>query len=109
KAIEAVEMTELSNEERAVWMEVSEDLSANASKIARSKDVAKQREAFALLSKSLYGLANVFKNDVPVYHQHCPMYNRGKGASWLSKEAAVKNPYYGARMLTCGSTVETIK
>ena len=37
------------------------------------------------------------------------MANGGKGANWLSKENAVKNPYYGSQMLTCGSTVETIK
>jgi hypothetical protein len=30
-------------------------------------------------------------------------------ANWLSKENAVKNPYYGSQMLTCGKTVETIK
>jgi hypothetical protein len=37
------------------------------------------------------------------------MANDGKGADWLSKENAVKNPYYGSMMLTCGKTVETIK
>ena len=31
--------------------------------------------------------------------------NNGKGANWLSKENAVKNPYYGSKMLTCGKTV----
>jgi len=36
------------------------------------------------------------------------MYNNGKGANWLSKEEAVKNPYYGSQMLTCGSVQETI-
>ncbi|HWL00709.1 MAG TPA: DUF3347 domain-containing protein [Parapedobacter sp.] len=109
EAIKAVEMTKLSNEEHAVWMEVLEDLLANAAEIARSKDVAKQREAFVLLSKNVYGLATVSKSDVPVYHQHCPMYNNGTGANWLSKEEGVKNPYYGSQMLTCGSTIETIK
>jgi hypothetical protein len=37
------------------------------------------------------------------------MYNDGKGANWLSKESAIKNPYYGSQMLSCGKTVETIK
>jgi hypothetical protein len=37
------------------------------------------------------------------------MANYGKGANWLSKENAVKNPYYGSQMLTCGKVVETIK
>ena len=109
KAIKAVEMTKLSNEEHTVWMKVMKELTANAEKIAASKDVAKQREIFALLSKNMYELVKVSKQETPVYYQHCPMYNNGKGANWLSKEEAVKNPYYGSQMLNCGSVQETIK
>ncbi|OOB84237.1 DUF3347 domain-containing protein [Flavobacterium columnare] len=109
KAIKAVEMTKLSTEEHTVWMKVMKDLTANAEKIAVAKDVTKQREIFALLSKSMYELTKVSKQETPVYYQHCPMYNNGKGANWLSKEEAIKNPYYGSKMLTCGSVQETIK
>ena len=109
KAIKAVEMTKLSNEEHTVWMKVMKELTANAEKIAASKDVAKQREIFALLSKNMYELVKVSKQETPVYYQHCPMYNNGKGANWLSKENTVKNPYYGSKMLSCGKTVETIE
>lgn len=109
KAIKAVDMTKLSTDEHTVWMKVMKDLTANAEKIAASKDVAKQRETFALLSKNMYELAKVSKQETPVYYQHCPMYNNGKGANWLSKEEAVKNPYYGSQMLNCGSVQETIK
>ena len=109
KAIKAVEMTKLSTEEHTVWMKVMKDLTANAEKIATSKDVAKQREIFALLSKNMYELTKVSKQEAPVYYLHCPMYNNGKGANWLSKEEVVKNPYYGSKMLTCGSVQETIK
>ena len=108
KAIKAVEMTKLSMEEHTVWMKVMKDLTANAEKIATTKDVSKQRETFVLLSKNMYELVKVNKQDKPVYYQHCPMYNGGKGANWLSKEEAVKNPYYGSQMLTCGKVQETI-
>lgn len=109
KAIKAVEMTKLSNEEHAVWMNVMKDLTTNAEKISASKDVSKQRETFALLSKNIYELVKVSKQETPVFYQHCPMYNNGKGANWFSKEEAIKNPYYGAQMLTCGSVQETLK
>ena len=109
KAIKAVEMTKLSTEEHTVWMKVMKDLTANAEKIATSKDVAKQRETFVLLSKNMYELTKASKQEAPVYYLHCPMYNNGKGANWLSKEEVVKNPYYGSKMLTCGSVQETIK
>lgn len=109
KAIKAVEIAKLSTEEHTAWMKVMKDLTANAEQIAASKDVAKQRETFALLSKNMYELAKVSKQETPVYYQHCPMYNNGKGANWLSKEETVKNPYYGSQMLNCGSVQETIK
>ncbi len=108
-SIKAVDMNKLSAEEHTVWMKVMQDLASNVESISKSKDIAKQREAFATLSGSIYKLAKVSKQDVPVYYQHCPMYNGGKGANWLSKENAIKNPYYGSQMLSCGSTVETIK
>jgi hypothetical protein len=39
-----------------------------------------------------------------LYEQYCPM----KKATWLSETAAIKNPYYGSQMLTCGKTTETL-
>ncbi|MBF6645685.1 MULTISPECIES: DUF3347 domain-containing protein [Flavobacteriales] len=105
-SIKPVDMSKLSVEEHAVWMKIMKDLAANTESISKSKDVAKQRNAFAKLSGNIYTLAKVSKQDVPVYYQHCPMYNGG--ANWLSKENAVKNPYYGSQMLTCGSTVEIL-
>ncbi|MGG7550732.1 MULTISPECIES: DUF3347 domain-containing protein [Chryseobacterium] len=108
KAIKAVEMTKLLTEEHTVWMKIMKDLTANAEKIAIAKDVSKQRETFAMLSKNMYELIKVSKQETPVYYQHCPMYNNGKGANWLSKEEVVKNPYYGSKMLTCGSVQEII-
>ena len=57
----------------------------------------------------MYQLMKVSKTKTPIYVQHCPMANDGKGANWLSKENQVKNPYYGSKMMTCGKTVETLK
>jgi len=108
-ALNAVQMNKLSNEEHTVWMKVMKDLAFDAEHIAETKDVAHQRDHFMSLSKNMYELIKVSKQETPVYYQHCPMANKGKGANWLSKENAIKNPYYGSQMLTCGSTVETIK
>lgn len=108
-ALNAVQMNQLSNEEHTVWMKVMKDFAFDAEHIAETKDVAHQRDHFISLSKNMYELIKVSKQETPVYYQHCPMANKGKGANWLSKENAIKNPYYGSQMLTCGSTVETIK
>lgn len=108
KAIQNVEMGKLSNEEHTVWMKVLKDLTTQAEKIASTKDIEKQRGTFALLSENIYALTKVSKQSETVYYQHCPMFNNGKGANWLSKEEAIKNPFYGSKMLTCGSVQETI-
>ena len=75
-----------------------------ASAISQSKDIKLQREKFSSLSNEMFELAKAVKLSAdPIYQQYCPM----KKASWLSKDKAIKNPYYGSAMLTCGS-VKTI-
>lgn len=107
--INAVKMDKLSSEEHTVWMKVLSNLKSNIEKISATTRVEKQRITFMDLSANFYDLLKVSKQDDAIYYQNCPMYNDGKGANWLSKENAVKNPYYGSQMLTCGKTVETIK
>jgi copper chaperone CopZ len=107
--INAVKMDKLSSEEHSVWMEVLSNLKSNTEKISATTSVEKQRFIFMDLSANFYDLLKVSKQDYIIYYQNCPMYNEGKGTNWLSKENAVKNPYYGSQMLTCGKTVETIK
>jgi copper chaperone CopZ len=108
-AIAAVKMETLSTNEHTIWMKVQKDLVFDAEHINETKDASHQRDHFMSLSKNMYELIKVTKQDAPVYYQFCPMANNGKGANWLSMENAVKNPYYGSQMLTCGKVVETIK
>lgn len=104
-AITAVKMNELSATEHNVWMKVMKSLNSDASAIAKTQDIKKQREALKTLSKNMYDLLKTSKLSTPVYYQYCPM----QDANWLSTENTIKNPYYGSQMLTCGSTVETLK
>lgn len=108
-AINDVEMDKLPMDVHMVWMKVLENLKTDAAHIANSQDASKQRDYFSALSKNLYEVLKVSKPETTTYYQFCPMANDGKGANWLSKENAIKNPYYGSQMLTCGKTVETIE
>jgi copper chaperone CopZ len=108
-ALDAVQMDQLEMDVHLIWMKVLTDLKADAKNIGNTNDIAKQRNHFVALSKNIYPLMKISKTETPTYYQFCPMANDGKGANWLSKENAVKNPYYGSMMLTCGKTVETIK
>lgn len=107
--INKVDMKSLDMNVHTVWMKVLGELKEDAEHISETKDAAHQRDHFDSLSKNIYSLIKVSKVETPVYYQFCPMANDGKGANWLSKENAVKNPYYGSMMMSCGKTVETIK
>ena len=104
-AITAVKMDQLKSNEHTVWMKVVKKLTTDTKNISTSTDLKKQREAFKSVTKSTYDLIKVSKSTDVVYKQYCPMAD----ADWLSKEKAIKNPYYGSSMLTCGNVVETIK
>jgi copper chaperone CopZ len=104
-AITAVKMETLNVDEHLAWMKVLKDLTADAKSISETQDIKKQRETFKSLSKNTYLLIKASKLSEAIYYQYCPM----QDANWLSKENAVKNPYYGSQMLSCGKTVETIK
>lgn len=108
-SIDSVKMDELKMDVHMVWMKVMIELRKDATAISASKDSKTQRASFDTLSESIYKLIKISKSETPVYFQHCPMANNGKGANWLSKENEVKNPYYGSKMLSCGKVVETIK
>lgn len=78
----------------------------DAGRISETKDIKQQRSLFANLSTNMSALAKAVKlTDQPVYQQYCPM----KKAYWLSSEQAIKNPYFGSSMLTCGKVTETLK
>jgi hypothetical protein len=99
--VKAVNVTD----KETVKDETRSALLKDANDIAQSKDLNTQRQKFANLSTTMYALAKTVKlSPDPIYQQYCPM----KKASWLSSNKAIKNPYYGSAMLTCGSVKETL-
>jgi hypothetical protein len=54
----------------------------------------------------MFALVKARPTATPIYLDHCPMYEGG--ADWLSRDKAIRNPFYGAQMMNCGSVKETI-
>ncbi|MDB5210937.1 MAG: hypothetical protein JWQ30_1764 [Sediminibacterium sp.] len=74
--------------------------------ISAGRDLEKQRNAFEELSSEMYTLVKTKKMTTDtIYQDYCPM----KKVYWLSSEPAIRNPYYGKMMLTCGNITQTIK
>jgi len=101
--------SDLTTTEQQAWKAQANSITQHSKALQEAKDLAKQRVAFVSLSEEIHKLAKTSKPALPVYQQKCPMFNGGKGATWLSLNKDVKNPYYGAQMLTCGSTIQTIQ
>lgn len=80
------------------------DLQIAIDKMANVNGLEKERAAFNDVSTLFWKVVkSADMASTPIYYQYCPM----KKAYWLSTEKDIKNPYYGASMLTCGKVVET--
>ena len=76
--------------------------------LAGARELAQLREEFRHLSDLLIqtGAGNGHF-DQTLYVQYCPMANSNRGATWLSQQAEIRNPYFGDAMLSCGETRAT--
>ena len=78
---------------------LSPDVAKQAETLAAARDIKQAREADKPLSASLIKYLADNKAGKGVYHEaYCPMVK----ASWLQTEKAIKNPYMGKAMLSCG-------
>ncbi|MBT2619414.1 DUF3347 domain-containing protein [Chryseobacterium sp. ISL-6] len=99
-----VNMKAIPADKHKEYMDIAEDAKENAEHIGNNAGkIDHQREHMASLSNDIADLIAAFGTTQKLYQDHCPMYNDGKGAIWISETKAIKNPYYGDKMLTCGS------
>jgi protein SCO1 len=71
-----------------------------AADLGRQTTIADARRAFGVLSDALvaYARSHAEVRAAGIRVAYCPMARK----SWLQKDGAVQNPYYGNRMLACG-------
>lgn len=110
KAFTNFNKSELTAEQAKIYNDIEDDAREHAEHIGSNDGKIKhQREHFDMLSKDIYQLVKTFGSEQKLYYDHCPMFNDGKGADWVSETKEIKNPYYGKSMPTCGSLKEEIK
>ncbi|WP_339704765.1 DUF3347 domain-containing protein [Algoriphagus aquimarinus] len=89
--------------------ETLSNMKTQVQKVAETTDPESQRIAFDLISEQMVSIA---KSSVltggNLYLQHCPMANGNKGANWISLSEEIRNPYFGDKMMKCGSVTEKI-
>ena len=79
------------------------------SKILEASDIEEQRTLFSDVTEKMTGIVTESISSGKVYQQYCPMAFSNEGGYWLSTEKEIRNPYFGDKMLKCGSVTETIE
>jgi hypothetical protein len=106
KSFDAIDVSKMSDKQKTAWNKLAVNLKLDAKHNRDNTEIEHQREHFMTLSNNMYALVFNFKaNETEAYLQYCPM----KKATWLSKSKDIKNPYYGNKMLDCGSVKATLK
>lgn len=109
-AFQKFDKSTLTAEQKKAYEDVEDDAREHAEHIGKNaSNVPHQREHFDMLSKDVYALVKTFGGGQTLYQDFCPMYNDGKGATWLSELKEIKNPYLGKNMPDCGSVKEELK
>lgn len=104
-AVDAVEPDALGGGDAlAAWEAERARLHGALSSAGEDRSIEALRTTFRALSTPVLSLAaRLAGGDETLYEVHCPMAFDFEGASWLQADAAVRNPYFGAEMLECGT------
>lgn len=88
----------------AMPIETVTNLKRAAETLAAADDIATARTAFGDLSTHMLALveAEGAQVDTTLFRAHCPM-ALGDGADWLQADETVANPYFGQKMVRCGT------
>ena len=77
--------------------------------ITGSDSIEKQREQLPAITASIKKLLDGEIASGTLYYQYCPMAFNGKGGHWISNVKEIYNPYFGSKMMDCGTVEEEIK
>jgi poly(3-hydroxyalkanoate) synthetase len=91
--------------QQKIFATYADKLKSDSRQIGQATTLAMQRARFETLSNNMFALLSVLKvNSTTVYQQYCPM----KKAYWLSEAEEIRNPYYGEKMMECGTVTATL-
>lgn len=109
-AMNGLDKSSFSAEQTELYSEIEEGSKEHAEHISKNVgNIKHQREHFDMLSKDVYDLVKSVGGGQTLYVANCPMYNKNKGANWLTASKEIKNPYMGTAMLKCGTIKEELQ
>ena len=109
EALAKVDMKLLTGAAHNDWMAYLSPMQTSLGEIAASTDIETQRKSFSTVSDNLYKTIKAFGlGGTEAFYDFCPMAFNNEGGYWLSDNDEIKNPYFGDKMLTCGSVKEKL-
>ncbi|HEY9117995.1 MAG TPA: efflux RND transporter periplasmic adaptor subunit, partial [Roseivirga sp.] len=111
QVLEEVNMSLVKGEAHLHWMALLNPMKESLNAINNSNNRDEQRLQFINLSKAIINALDSFgiTGGSTLYVQFCPMANNDKGATWVSLNEEIVNPYFGDMMLHCGNVEYTIE
>lgn len=95
---------------RANFTSLNSEIHARVSILATANDLKMKRTIFKEMTPSVRHMVEKYGSKTTVvYQQHCPMAFDNTGASWLSMETKIRNPYLPKTMLKCGLVEDTVR
>lgn len=94
---------------RNTWTPIQKELQSSVKAIANASEIKEQRKYFKDLSDDMIKSLTLYGVHKKAYTQFCPMVDNNNGASWLSFNQEISNPYYGKEMSNCGEVIQTFE
>lgn len=96
--------------QKLIAFKAKKQLLSLSQKLATETDMEKQRNLFLNVSIMMIELTKTQKlKSGAAYVAYCPMADNDNGGFWLTDENAIRNPYFGDKMMKCGKIKESIK
>lgn len=110
EALGKTDMHLLEGQAHMDWMNYLNAMNGQLELIGQTSSIDEQRIHFAAFTNALYKSIKAFGlDDESAYYTYCPMALGGQGGYWISDSKQITNPYFGTKMLGCGSVKETLE
>ncbi len=109
ETLKDIDMRLFQGDAHRFWMKRSEKLKNVLDNSVEAEDIKALRKWFKPLSEEVILLFKAFGSPKEsLFVDYCPMADSDSGATWLSNEKTIRNPYFGSSMLRCGEVKEAI-
>jgi len=112
-AADSLKVNEIKGDSTGVIKETAltytSSITGSAQALVAQKDIEGKRKEFGNIADAMWTLTRTVRyGGKKLYWEYCPMAFNNQGAYWISYERDIKNPYFGSKMMTCGSVEDSI-